>query len=104
MDVIKGSDLKLLLKRRGITSTYLSEMLSIHKSQISRYFTDDITMPASFLLKVAKLANLEMSDLIKEDGISTNIVSEPMAVYGRTVKNEPKAVKPASKPPKGKKK
>jgi len=58
MDVIKGSDLKLLLKRRGISSTYLSEMLSIHKSQISRYFTDDITMPASFLLKVAKLAGL----------------------------------------------
>lgn len=94
MEVIKGSDLKLLLKRRGITSTYLSEMLSIHKSQISRYFTDDITMPASFLLKVAKLAGLDMSDLIKEDSISTNIVSEPMAVYGRTVKNEPKAVTP----------
>jgi len=94
MDVIKGSDLKLLLKRRGISSTYLSESLSIHKSQISRYFTDDIAMPATFIIKVAKVARLEISDLIKEDGISTKIASEPMAVYERTIKNEPKAVTP----------
>lgn len=92
MDVIKGSDLKLLLKKKGISSAYLSESLSIHKSQISRYFTDDVAMPAIFILKVAKLADLEISDLIKEDGISTKVASEPMAVYERTVKKEPKAV------------
>ena len=84
MDVIKGSDLKLLLKRKGITSTYLSEKLSIHKSQISRYFTDDIAMPANFIVKVAKLASLEISDLIKMD--KDDIVSEPAVPYKKIEK------------------
>ena len=89
MDVIKGSDLKLLLKKKGITSNYLSDTLGIHKTSISRYFTDDIAMPATFILKVAKLAGLQMSDLVKGDGPSVHIVSEPSVVYERTPKKEP---------------
>lgn len=94
MEVIKGSDLKLLLKKKGISQKDLIDSLGFNQTVISRYYNDKNEMPASFLLKVAKLAGLDMSDLIKEDSISTNIVSEPMAVYGRTVKNEPKAVTP----------
>lgn len=94
MDVIKGSDLKLLLKKKGISQKDLIDSLGFNQTVISRYYNDKNEMPASFLLKVAKLAGLEMSDLLKEDGISTKIASEPMAVYERTIKNEPKAVTP----------
>lgn len=89
MDVIKGSDLKLLLKRKGITSNYISDTLGIHKTSISRYFTDDIAMPATFMLKVAKLAGLEMSDLIKDDSPKSSIASEPPFIYKRTPTKEP---------------
>ena len=89
MDVIKGSDLKLLLKKKGISQKDVVDTLGFTQTMVSRYYNDKNEMPASFILKVAKLARLQMSDLVKGDGPSVHIVSEPSAVYERTPKKEP---------------
>ncbi len=89
MDVIKGSDLKLLLKKKGISQKDVVDTLGFAQNMVSRYYNDKNEMPASFILKVAKLARLQMSDLAKGDGPSVHIVSEPSVVYERTPKKEP---------------
>ena len=89
MDVIKGSDLKLLLKKKGISQKDVVDTLGFTQTMVSRYYNDKNEMPASFILKVAKLARLQMSDLVKGDGPSVHIVSEPSVVYERTPKKEP---------------
>jgi transcriptional regulator with XRE-family HTH domain len=82
MEVIKGSDLKLLLKRKGITQELLSEKTGVVRSSISRYFTDEVTMPYHFLLKVAALSGLQIKDLIKYSDQEVIIkAKEPPAEY-----------------------
>lgn len=68
MDVIKGSDLKLLLKKKGISQKDLIDSLGFNQTVISRYYNDKNEMPASFLLKVAKMAGLKMSDHFPDVG------------------------------------
>jgi transcriptional regulator with XRE-family HTH domain len=88
MEVIKGSDLKLLLKRKGLTQEFISESLGINRSQISRYFTDDVVPTYPFVIKVAALAGLSIDDLIKHDKKEVKAFNEPQAAYHRTEKPE----------------
>lgn len=89
MEVIKGSDLKLLLKRKGITQDTLSEKTGVVRSSISRYFSDDVTMPYHFLLKVAAIAGLELKDLVKYTDKEVIIQSkEPAPEYNVTKKED----------------
>lgn len=82
MEVIKGSDLKLLLKRKGITQDILSKKLGVDRSQISRYFTDDVVPTYPFILKVAVISGLEIKDLVKYDNDEVIIkTKEPPAEY-----------------------
>jgi transcriptional regulator with XRE-family HTH domain len=87
MEVINGAELALLLKKKGIKQKDLCEKLDIDQSLVSKYYHDVHVMPAPFLLKVAKLAGLQMSDLIKDEP-SGIIASEPMVMYERTPKKE----------------
>lgn len=82
MEVIKGSDLKLLLKSKGITQDTLSEKTGVIRTSISRYFSDEVTMPYHFLLKVAVLCGLQLKDLVKYDDDEVIVkTKEPPPVY-----------------------
>lgn len=82
MEVIKGPNLKLLLKRKGITSAEICSRLNMNPTTVSRYFTDSIAMPATFLIKVAAFANLEIADLIIYESDETrNVANEPRVEY-----------------------
>ena len=67
INIIKGSELKLKLKRKRITSREICEKLGYNKTTVSRYFTDDMAMPATFIVKVAFFAKLNIHDLITGD-------------------------------------
>jgi len=88
MEVIKGSDLKLLLKRKGITQVFLEKELEVQQSLISRYLTDDVVPPYHFVLKVAALAGLSIEDLVKYDKKEVKAFHEPQAEYFRTEKTD----------------
>jgi transcriptional regulator with XRE-family HTH domain len=67
IDLIKGSKLKILLKRKGILSKHITEAFGLNRTTVSRYFTDDMAMPATFIVKVAFYAKLDINDLITGD-------------------------------------
>jgi transcriptional regulator with XRE-family HTH domain len=85
------------LKRKKITSAEICNKLGYNKTTVSRYFTDDMAMPATFIVKVAFYAKLNIEDLIigdhddVEDFIIdtdwtealTSIASEPVEEYQR---------------------
>lgn len=64
IDLISGSQLKVLLKRRGIKINDLVEAFDFNRITISRYFNDRNPIPAEFIIKVAKFAHLTLDDLI----------------------------------------
>lgn len=89
---IKGSELKIILKKKRITQNMLSDFFGIHRTTISRYFTDDIQMPASFILKVAVYAKLDIKDLITSGYIGKSmVVTEPEVPYVTKKQDEVKA-------------
>lgn len=65
IDLISGSQLKILLKRRGIKINDLVEEFNFNRITISRYFNDRNPIPAEFIVKVAAYANLSLHDLIE---------------------------------------
>lgn len=65
IDLISGSQLKILLKRRGIKINDLVEVFDFNRITISRYFNDRNPIPADFIVKVAAYANLSLNDLIE---------------------------------------
>lgn len=96
INLIKGSDLKIKLKKMGISSVDLCRAFGYNKTTVSRYFTDDMQMPASFIVKVAKYANLKVSDLIEGDidphtidieyneiHDTVSLVAEPLPTYSK---------------------
>jgi transcriptional regulator with XRE-family HTH domain len=92
IELIKGSDLRLKLKRRGILSVDLCRAFGYNKTTVSRYFTDDMQMSATFVIRVAAYAGLQIKDLIEgqvdepvlyrhPDNDVTSIAAEPQAEY-----------------------
>jgi hypothetical protein len=67
-NIIAGKELRLKLKRKGISSVDIVRDLGYNKSQVSLYFTDNRAMPAHFIVSVASYAKLDISDLV-EGGI-----------------------------------
>jgi transcriptional regulator with XRE-family HTH domain len=106
MDIklISGKKLKILLKRKGISQQELIKKFGFHQTTISRYFTDDQAMPASFIIKVAAYAGLTL-DQLTEGHIEPAIIDVPhMEVAAEPVLNyipEPakKEVIPPPPPP-----
>lgn len=86
IELIKGSKLKILLKRKGILSKDITAAFNLNKTTVSRYFTDDMQMPATFIIKVAVYAGLNISDLIEGapyilDVDYTEVAAEPQVAY-----------------------
>lgn len=92
IELISGKKLKILLKKRGILQKDLMKEFGFNQTTISRYFTDDQQMPASFIIKVAIYAGLQIKDLIEgqvdepvlyrhPDNDVTSIAAEPQAEY-----------------------
>lgn len=86
INLISGKKLKLLLKRRRISSIEISNVLNISQSQVSRYLTDEVSMPATFVIRVAAYAKLKIEDLTEGytephtiDIPHTEVAAEPPA-------------------------
>ncbi|HMR88770.1 MAG TPA: helix-turn-helix transcriptional regulator [Saprospiraceae bacterium] len=93
MNVINGSELALILKKKGIKQKTICEKLDIDQTLVSKYYNNVHTMPGDFIIKVAKLAGLEISDLIKSDDLPVNIVNEPSEIYEKSDKAHQSASK-----------
>lgn len=67
IELIKGSDLKLKLKKKGILQQDIVKKFGYNANTVSRYLseTNPMQMPASFVINVAIMANLNISDLIE---------------------------------------
>lgn len=96
INLISGENLKILLKRKGITQKEIIEKFGLHQTTVSRYLTGSMQMPASFILKVAKYANLSINDLIEGDidphtidieyneiHDTASLVAEPLPTYSK---------------------
>lgn len=88
VELIKGSQLKILLKRKGIKLKDIVEKFDMNRIMVSRYLNDNAAMPASFVLKVALYANLNLNDLLEGtinpntiDITYTNVAAEPQVPY-----------------------
>jgi len=64
IDIIKGSDLKILLKRKGVKINDLSDTFGLSRITVSKYLNDKSTIPASFIIKVIAYAGLKLEDMI----------------------------------------
>lgn len=88
IELISGSQLKILLKRRGIKISELVDAFEFNRITISRYFNDHVPMPADFIIKVAKFAGLSLDQLLEgqfESSVKinpqTDVAAEPETEY-----------------------
>lgn len=89
IELIKGSNLKIKLKRKGILSKDIQAAFNLNQTTVSRYFTNDMAMPATFIIKVMKYANFTVDDMIEGPDKSitythpddAQIAAEPAETY-----------------------
>lgn len=88
IELISGSQLKILLKRRSIKISELVDAFDFNRITISRYFNDHVPMPADFIIKVAKFAGLSLDQLLEgqfESSVTetthTDVAAEPEIEY-----------------------
>jgi hypothetical protein len=101
ISLIKGSDLKLKLKRKRILSVDICRDLGYNENTVSRYFKNKMAMPAKFIVNVAAYAGFSISDLVEgnisEYGIDTRPVAvtadDPEIKYTTTPKPKPQKSK-----------
>lgn len=92
IQIISGSKLKIMLKRKRILQKDICENLNMNQATVSRYFTNDMSMPATFILRVAKFANFSIDELIEtyEIGdISPQVLNEQKGGYDRSGGGDP---------------
>lgn len=75
--LIKGSDLKIILKKKKLKIQDLAERYGLVRTTISRYLNDQMAMPATFIVQVAEFANMSIEDFMVNDDKSTSIVLPP---------------------------
>jgi transcriptional regulator with XRE-family HTH domain len=91
IELIKGSDLKLKLKKKGILQQDIVKKFGYNANTVSRYLseTNPMQMPASFVINVAIMAKLNLSDLIQgyndpyiiTDMRDKEVAAEPQVPY-----------------------
>lgn len=103
IELIKGSDLKLKLKRKGILQQDIVKKFGYNANTVSRYLseTNPMQMPASFILNVASFAKLNISDLIQgdENDIQDFIIDADWSEALPEIAAEPQAEYKAIPPP-----
>ena len=82
----KGSEIRKILKRKGLSSADICRALGLHKTTVSRYFTDDVKkIPLQFLINVAKLAEMSVEEFTEgyrpEQIFEAPKASEPPVIY-----------------------
>ena len=86
IELIKGSDLKLKLKKKKISQQDICKEFGYNANTVSRYLSGEIQMPASFILNVAVYAGFNISDLIEGEPYiididHTEVAAEPQEEY-----------------------
>jgi len=85
--LMKGSDLKVLLKRKKISQKELCEALGYNQATLSRYFTDNLSISAQFLVDMMIYSKISVKDVIEKgielDSIAPHLLAaEAQAPYG----------------------
>lgn len=79
--LLKGSELKIKLKRRKIKIDDLVAHYGLSRQTVSRYLNDHMAMPATFIIQVAEFANMSIYDFttgyIKESEVMTPKIHAP---------------------------
>ena len=82
--LLKGSELKIKLKRRRIKIDDLVAHYGLSRQTVSRYLNDHMAMPATFIIQVAEFANMSIQDFIsgsmKESEVITHKLT-PIKTY-----------------------
>ena len=65
IELIKGSVLKIKLKRKGIKIDDLLEAFNFNRVMVSKYVNNKAAMPATFIIKVMKYANFTVDDMLE---------------------------------------
>jgi transcriptional regulator with XRE-family HTH domain len=74
--LIKGSELKVKLKRRKIKIDDIVAKYNLNRATVSRYLNDHIAMPATFIIQVAEFAGLEIDDFMEGKAVKQEIIKE----------------------------
>lgn len=105
VNLIKGPDLKLKLKKKGVLSVDICRAFGYNKTTVSRYLSGNMQMPASFIFNVAIFAGFNIADLVevnkdKKDYLLDenytdviDILSEPDEIYHPITKELPAPIK-----------
>jgi transcriptional regulator with XRE-family HTH domain len=64
IELISGKELNILLRRKGINQTVLSEAIGVNRTQMSGYMNDKHKMPGDILLAIIIYAGLDPKDLV----------------------------------------
>lgn len=60
-----NTELKSVLKSRGITLKDIAKEFDVHYSTVTRYFNGELKMTADFLYNVAKYADIDLYEFYK---------------------------------------
>lgn len=82
--LLKGSELKIKLKKRKIKIDDLVSHYDLSRQTVSRYLNDHMAMPATFIIQVAEFAHMDIQDFIsgsmKESEVMTPKLT-PIKIY-----------------------
>jgi len=67
MRSILGSELKILLKRKGIMQSDIVRQFNVDQPLMSRYMTDKTKMPYDLFITIAYKFGLQITDLVVDD-------------------------------------
>ena len=63
--LIKGSELKIKLKKKKVKLEEFANHYGLVRTTISRYLNDHMAMPASFIIQVADYTGMEIKDFMR---------------------------------------
>lgn len=61
------SNLSYIRKSKKLTQEQLSELSGVDRSSISRYESDDVTIPVTQAMKLSEALNVPISDMLSTD-------------------------------------
>lgn len=65
MSLIKGSDLKIKLKRKKVKIDDIVNQYGLVRTTVSRYLNDHMAMPATFIIQVAEFTGMSIDEFIE---------------------------------------
>jgi transcriptional regulator with XRE-family HTH domain len=91
MKLLRGEELKIFLKKKGISATEISERLGITRTSLSRYFGGEFKPSLEFYFKLSEEFKIPLSSLILD---LDSLIEDPEVKYGKdTIVEELREVK-----------